>query len=104
VICGQLGGVTDRDFFAVYDGHGSRAEADFAAWYVHRCVVHELDGLATVNLRDATVLSILECVFAQTSDAMRARGYGVQSGTTAVVCRGTGRAPLSTAVPPAMHS
>ena len=32
------------------------------------------------------MLALLERVFQQTSDAMRAHGYGVQSGTTAVVC------------------
>jgi hypothetical protein len=51
VVCGCLAGRHDTDYFAVFDGHGSRAEADFAAWYVHRCTAHELSGLATVNLR-----------------------------------------------------
>ena len=149
---GCLAGRPDTDFFAVFDGpgeppppgieprvlssehaegacgpsdmspSGSRAEADFAAWYVHRCTAHELADLATVNFRPTAVLvlhappvttfplqsrpaspqvaasrrtkqgsspgfvqAMLERVFQQTSDAMRASGYGVQSGTTAVV-------------------
>ena len=86
VVCGCVNGNRNQDLFAVFDGHGSRAEADLASAYLPACVAHELGALGpSVNVRPSSVETMLEKVFAQTSNAMRAQGYGVQTGTTAVV-------------------
>ena len=85
VVFGCLNGNRNNDIFAVFDGHGARAEADLAAAYLPLCVEHELEKIATVNLRPASVKEMLHTVFKQTSNALRSQGYGVQTGTTAVV-------------------
>jgi hypothetical protein len=85
VVHGELDGNRNVDLFAVFDGHGSRAEADLASAYLPACVSHELRKIATVNLRPMAVEAMLQEVFRQTSNAMRSQGYGVQTGTTAVV-------------------
>ena len=80
VVYGQLQGREEMDLLAVFDGHGSRGEADFAAAYLPACMIHELE-----KAPDGDVHSSLCSAIRQTSNAMRAQGQGVTTGTTAVV-------------------
>ena len=80
VVYGQLQGRKEMDLFAVFDGHGSRGEADFAAAYLPACMIHELE-----KTPDGNVHSSLCSAIRQTSNAMRAQGQGTTTGTTAVV-------------------
>ena len=81
VVYGSLRGQRTTDLFAVFDGHGSRGEADFAAAYLPACMIHEMEVA-----EDPTSTNQLLCsAFRQTSNAMRGKGQGMTTGTTAVV-------------------
>ena len=86
VVCGQLCGRRDADLFAVFDGHGSRGEADLAAAYLPACVIHELADAArsSSTSQSEALRAVLVSAFRQTSNAMRAQGQGMMTGTTAV--------------------
>lgn len=65
------------DFFAVYDGHGGKRAADYAAQELHIILAHLLnDG---INPRDALIRACEE------TDVNFCRDIGGQSGTTAII-------------------
>lgn len=80
VVYGQLQGRQDMDLFAVFDGHGSRGEADFAAAYLPACLMHELEKAPAGDVH-----GLMCSALRQTSNAMRGQGQGMTTGTTAVV-------------------
>jgi len=76
---------SDYAFFGLYDGHGGRAVADFAAEHLHEYIINALKGKPPQQFTDMRIRKILNDAFVKThQDLDKAAFDAKEQGCTAV--------------------